>query len=136
MATTTFSQLPVAVALSGGEIIPADQYQGTSPSGALTTVSITVQQIVFLSVALTKGLSPTTLMATNRQIRSALAAAGNLITIDGAMSADITNATTIEWRNGTVIVAGDAVYSFIQTTLGYSASQMAALFATALTYPL
>ena len=135
MATTTFSQLPVAIALSGNEIIPADQYQGVAPSGTLTTVSLTVAQIAFFTIAISKGIPVTTAMCSNRQMREALANAGNLVTIDSATSADITNATTIEWRNGSIIVYGDAVASFIQTTLGYSNAQMAALFASALTYP-
>lgn len=131
MATTTFSQLPVAIAISGSEIIPADQSQG----GTLTTVRLTTAQIAFFTIAIIKGVPITTAMCSNRQMREALAAAGTLVTVDGAMSADITNAATIEWRNGSIIVNGDAVASFIQTTLGYTDPQMAALFASALTYP-
>jgi hypothetical protein len=136
MATTTFSELPVAIHVSGTEIIPADQYQGTPPSGTLTTVSITVNQIVLLTLAVAKGYPSSTSMCTNRQMREALAAGGNLVTIDSATSADINNATTIEWRNGNLIVLGDPVSVLVQTTLGYSNAQMAALFASAQTYPL
>ncbi|PPQ39381.1 hypothetical protein SAMN06265338_103227 [Rhodoblastus acidophilus] len=48
--------------------------------------------------------------------------------IDQGVSADIADPLTIQWRHGATMVAGDALYAFIQSTLGLSSSQMGAAF--------
>ena len=52
----------------------------------------------------------------------------SLYVVDFAMSADIADAVTIQWRRGAFMRAGDALYSFIQTTLGITSVQMGAAF--------
>ena len=74
--------------------------------------------------ALTGGAS----IATLRQVQSWLAANSDLYAIDNAIPADIANPVTIQWRRGQVMDAGDGLYTFIQTTLGYSSATMAAAF--------
>ena len=128
MATIQIPNLPMAVAINGSEQLEAVQ-NGVS-------VRITTGQIALFAVTLFLGQQSTSASCSNRQMREALNAAGALVTIDGAVSADITNNVTIEWRNGSIIVNGDAVASFIQTTLGYTNMQMLALFASAITFPL
>lgn len=127
MATVQIPNLPMAIAINGSEQLECVQ-NGVS-------VRITTGQIALFAAALFIAKQSGSAVCSNRQMRSALNAAGQLVTIDGAVSADITNTVTIEWRNGSVIVNGDAVASFIQTTLGYTNVQMLALFASALTFP-
>ena len=65
------------------------------------------------------------------QVKRALIYNGVLQTVSDAVPADVTNAVNMEWYNGLSVKSGDALYSFIQSTLGYSASQMSALMSYA-----
>jgi len=48
--------------------------------------------------------------------------------IDQAVSGDIADPLTIQWRRGATMAVGDALYTLIQTTLGLSLPQMGAAF--------
>jgi hypothetical protein len=70
--------------------------------------------------------SPTVTM---KQLRLWLAANGApayIYTVDQAVSADIASTINIYWLHGNTMVTGDPLYVFIQTTLGFTSTQMAA----------
>lgn len=125
MPNVTIPSLPPAISLNGTELLEIVQ-NGTS-------MKCTVAQIVFLALSYSNSANT---VCSNRQMRSALAAIGQEVTIDNVIPADINDARTIQWRNGNIVVLNDALSNLIQTTLGYTAVQMAALFASALTFPL
>lgn len=127
MANVTIPDLPPTISIAGNEPMECVQ-SGVSKQ-------VTTGQIALLALSLIKGGTSTGIICSNRQMRSALSAGGNLVTVDNAAPADINNAITIEWRNGNLIVYQDSVSNFIQSTLSYSSAQMLALFAQALTYP-
>lgn len=125
MANATIPSLPAAVALSGNEQLEIVQ-GGTS-------MRCTVAQIVYISLS-SGNISVT--VCSNRQFRSALSALGLEVTVDNAVPADINDAVTNQWQNGSVVVQNDALWTFTATTIGYNSTQMLALFASALTYPM
>lgn len=70
---------------------------------------------------------------TTKQLRLWAASAGAplyIYQIDNACPSDIANAVNIQWEHGNTMVSGDALYQFIQTTLGFNAAQMAAAMTT------
>ena len=71
--------------------------------------------------------------ATIAQVRQWAAANGSplyIYTIDNAMPADIAQTTNIIWNHGSTMKQGDALYAFIQSTLGFSSAQMLAALTT------
>ena len=52
-----------------------------------------------------------------------------MYTLDQACPADIANAVNIQWRHGGTMIQGDALYRFIQATLGFNDAQMLLAFA-------
>lgn len=70
------------------------------------------------------------------QIKQALAAVSSatLYSVNNAVSADVASIANIIWTSGRTDL-NDALYTLIQTTLGYTNNQMAALYAAALTFP-
>jgi hypothetical protein len=133
MAVVQIPNLPPAIALTGGEQLEAVQ--------AGVSVRITTTQIAFFAQNLPANVAPSGLFCTNRQWRSALAAVASpspnaLVEVDNNVPADISNAINIQWNHGEWVVSGDALYTFTQTVLGYSASQIAVIMADALVYPL
>jgi len=56
------------------------------------------------------------------QVKAWLAANGTplyIYTVYNALAADIASTANIEWSNGTTMVRGDPLDSFIETTLGF-----------------
>lgn len=75
---------------------------------------------------------------TQKQMRGWLAANGSplyIYTVDAACPADIADTVNIEWLHGDSMVLGDTLYVFIQSTLGFTADDMAAAFAAMQAYP-
>lgn len=70
-----------------------------------------------------------------RQLKTQLSVNGQLNTIENAMSADVTNLVTIQWRNGALCSPVDALYLFIQSTLALSTEQMLILMNAASNQP-
>jgi len=68
---------------------------------------------------------------TRKQLRTWAAANGAplyIYTLDAAVPADIADAVNIGWNHGTGMIAGDALYTFIQATLGFSGAAMTAAY--------
>ena len=66
---------------------------------------------------------------TLKQVRAWAASNGAplyIYTLDNACSADIASLVNIQWNHGNTMVQGDALYNFIQATLGFTPSQMLA----------
>jgi len=72
---------------------------------------------------------------TAKQLRKALQQQGTLVQVSSQIPGDVTNDATIIWQTGGTMVTNDPLYSFIQTTLGYTPGQMAALMLAAQGYP-
>jgi hypothetical protein len=70
---------------------------------------------------------------TRRQFFSALAASNLMQTVESGIPGNANNAVYIEWMAGLTITPNDALAQNVQSTLGYSPAQMAALFALAAT---
>lgn len=65
---------------------------------------------------------------TNRQMRSALSSQAQLSTVVNGISADVSDATNIQWNSGAPVTPGDTLATSIQSITGYNAGQMTALF--------
>lgn len=77
------------------------------------------------------GVSPSPFV-TMKQLRLWAAANGAplyIYTIDNAVPADIASTVNIQWNHANTMVYGDALYSFIQSTLGFTSAQMLAALA-------
>ena len=123
MAQIQIPNLPAAIAVTGVELIEIVQ-AGVSSRASLS-------QIAMLA-------APTAGSASQKQIRAWAAATGfppYIYTIDNACPADIANTINIEWLHGNTMAVGDALYLFIQATLGFTSSQMLAAYTAMLTYP-
>jgi hypothetical protein len=72
-----------------------------------------------------------------KQMRQALVNVSSavLYSVANVIPADIADPINIEWTGGGLVIPGDPLAMLIQTTLGYSNSQMNALFAAARTLP-
>lgn len=77
------------------------------------------------------GGSSVTGTVTLRQFKLALAAINQMETITASIPADVNNAINIEWTSSSSVIPGDSLANSVQTTLGYTNSQMASLFASA-----
>ena len=87
------------------------------------------------------GSGPTDVRMTMDMVRPGVSAFGlrlalgaNLQAVAGAISADITDPVTIRWQAAARVVAGDPLHAFIQSTLGWSDSQMTTLMTAAAAY--
>lgn len=87
------------------------------------TSAINAAQLAALVAPIASNLAS---YVTLRQVLSWAAANGVLYQIDNAVPADIANAVTIQWRRGLQMQVGDALYSFIEATLGWTSAQMTA----------
>jgi hypothetical protein len=69
------------------------------------------------------------------QMRKALVSTGGgaIYKVQNGISADIADSINIQWAVGNVVDPGDALARSIQTSLGYTDSQMISLFALART---
>jgi len=70
------------------------------------------------------------------QMKKALVAISpaTLYSINNVVVADIASTVNIIWTSGRTDL-GDALYTLIQSTLGYTTNQMIALYASAATFP-
>lgn len=74
--------------------------------------------------------------ATVRQLAAALAAQSELIALLEALPSDLTNTYSIAWNHGNYMTPLDPfITGFLQPTLGYSGSQITALFTLAYSFP-
>jgi hypothetical protein len=124
MAVVQIPNLPGTIALSGAELIEVVQ------NGVSQRCSIS--QIAALVSSFTVGA------VTQKQIRGWLANNGvpaYIYTVDAECPADIADAVNIQWLHGNTMVQGDPLYVFIETTLGFTAFQMATAFQGMGTYP-
>ena len=72
-------------------------------------------------------------LVTVGQFKRALNFNSLIQTVSDAIPADVTNVVNMQWYNGISIYKADPLYSFVQTLLGYTDSQMAALMSYAAT---
>jgi hypothetical protein len=85
-------------------------------------------RIAYVISVIAPSTGPFVLGVTVAQAMAWAAANGVLYTLDNAVPADIANAVTMRWRRGLFLSPGDALYTFVQTTLGYTAGQMTTAF--------
>jgi hypothetical protein len=125
MANVQIPMLPRAIVLNGNEPIEAVQ--------AGQSVQINPLLIAKYIATLSPGIFGN---ATGWQLQMALVNQGQYYNIQSAIPSDPTNFVTIEWTTGAPIAPGSQLYTFIQSTLGYSTAQMTALITLAQTFPL
>jgi hypothetical protein len=106
------------------ELIPGAAAAVQAANGAATKAATALNAIG----------APSSDMCTLRQAQtwlstSTLSGGSDLYAIDNAISADIANALTIQWRRGALMQSGDGLYAFIAATLGLNAAQMKTAFA-------
>jgi hypothetical protein len=121
MSTVQIPNLPAAIALSGAELIEIVQ------NGVSMKASVSLIPYVSATGAVTQ-----------KQVREWLANNGvppYIYAVDVACPADIANTVNIQWLHGNLMFPGDPLYVFIQTTLGFTAFQMATAFQGMGTYP-
>jgi hypothetical protein len=132
MAVETISQLPQIFALGGNELFIISQPQ--TPPTAVPWVSYAVSISTIKSFI--QGTGAVVGTCTMRQLKAALAAQSVMVQVYDALPSDITNQYNIAWASGATMTLTDPFTTgFLQPTLGYSAGQMTALFALALTFP-
>lgn len=118
---TTLDQLPPALALNGNELFWIYQ-QGPNEAVPWVGLRCTANQIAAL---IQNSQSRTTM----RQLLSVLALQGLLFEVFEALPSDITNTYNIAWNHASSISIGDIfVTGFLQPVLGYTNTQMQALF--------
>ena len=133
MAATTLDQLPVALALNGGELVWLYQ-QGPTEATPWIGVRGTTAQIAALITTTLK--LPNAGYVSMRQLVAALASENLLLGVTQALPGDETNAFNIAWTHAYLMSAGDPfVVGFLQPTLGYTGAQITTLFAYAATFP-
>jgi len=78
------------------------------------------------------GIAPTPgTLVTQKQFRTWLAANGAplyIYTVDQAVPSDIASPINIQWNHSNTMIQGDALYNFIQSTLGFTNGQMLLAF--------
>ena len=67
------------------------------------------------------------------QFKKALNNKGLMVTVDDAISANVTSDINVQWRNGLTFQSGDTLYTFVKSTLGYTDAQMTTLLQYAAT---
>jgi len=132
MSGVTLDQLPPAIALTGAELVWVYQ-AGPNP---LVTPWIgyrcTTSQIANLLTTASGGSSTCSM----RQLFAAMASQSVMVTAFEQLPADITNTYSIAWNSAyRMSIADPFITGFLQSALGYTGAQMAALFALALTFP-
>lgn len=124
MSTLQIPNLPGTAALSGVELIEIVQ-NGVSQKCSISQIAALI--------------SFTTGAVTQKQLRGWLANNGipaYIYTVDAVCPADIANAVNIQWLHGNTMVQGDPLYVFIETTLGFTPTQMATAYQAMELYPL
>ena len=72
---------------------------------------------------------------TRRQFFAAIANLGMMNQVVQNISADTNNSTYLEFVSAMFVTPNDVLAASVQTTLGYTAAQMDALFVSAASYP-
>jgi hypothetical protein len=131
MADTVFSELPVAVALSGAEIVPLSVPTGLSQA-PYTSERTTVGSI-WAQFGGTGGMGACSL----RQWLEVVAAIGTgaAQALFDAIPADVGSSLWIQYNRGSRVVVGDILYLETQIVFAYSSAQMLALMAAAQALP-
>lgn len=133
MAATTLDQLPPALALNGGELVWLYQQGPTLATPWIGVRCTTAQVAAFTKAALSL---PGSGYVSMRQLIAALASQGNLVSVVGALTSDITNPYNIAYNHAYIVSQSDPfITGFLQPTLSLSGAQVATLFALALTFP-
>lgn len=100
---------------------------GANPNGSELIEAVQNGVSVQLTLAQVQGDN----FITSFQFKSALANAGVLFTVFEALPGNITNSVNISYTSSPFIPFGGILANFVQSTLGWSTSQMIALFAAA-----
>jgi|SRR6185437_3207801 len=133
MAGTTLDELPVALALNGGELVWLYQQGPTEATPWIGVRSTTSQIATFINYTLNL---PSSGYISMRQLVAALADQGVLVSVTEALTSDITNSYNIAWTHGYITSLSDPfITGFLQPTLGYSTPQMQNLFNLARNFP-
>lgn len=128
MSGVTLDQLPPAVYLSGNEFVWL--YQSANGAAPFVGVRCTTGQIANLLSGGGVG------SCSMRQLFAAMAAAGVMVTAFEALPSDINDSSNIAWWHAYRMTLSDVfITGFLQSAIGYNATQMAALFAAALLFP-
>ena len=129
MAVTTYSEMPQLIVLGGGELVCLSQ-PGTTPTPWITG-TITLSELASFIISGGFATAPTM-----RQLFAAMAADNVMVIAFEQLPSDITSSYNIAWNSAFRMPITDPfVTGFLQPALGYSPSQMTALFAQALTFP-
>lgn len=132
MAITTYTELPTTLVLNGNEILAGYVPNGLQPPlNPYTTQQFTTQQVANLAMA---GANANTV--TMRQLLAALANQNLLYVAFQALPSDPANSYNIAWWHATRMSLADPfITGYLEPTIGYNSTQMAALFILALTFP-
>ena len=129
MAGTTLDQLTPAISLNGSELVWIYQ-QGPNESTPWIGLRCTTFQIADLI----NGSNAQS--CSMRQLLAAMANNGVLVTAYEALPADLNNSYNIAWNHAYRMAITDPfITGFLEPAIGYNATQMAALFALAQTFP-
>ena len=130
MAAVTLDQLPPAIFLSGNELIWLYQ---VGPTDATPWIGVNCTVGDLAGYIQNGGFSS---QPTMRQLLAAMASQNTLVGVAQAVPSDITNSYNIAWNHAFRMSLSDPfITGFLEPTLGYSQSQMQALFTLALTFP-
>jgi len=103
---------------------PIKSFSQVPPEAIVDAFNSLIVDINAADASLGMSQSP---FVTMKQLRLWAASNGSpsyIYTIDNAVSADIANVVNIQWNHGNTMVYSDALYVFIQSTLGFTSGQM------------
>ena len=136
-AYTPFSQMPIATAINGTEILCASLPQPFSIPPFLTETLTVAQLAAYIALLINGGHIVPIGYVSMRQLKAALAFQNELVPLFDNLPGDMNNEYNITWWSGSIINATDIfITGFLQPTLGYSNAQVVTLLALAQTYPL
>ena len=103
---------------------PIKSFSQVPPEAIVDAFNSLIVDINAADASLGMSQSP---FVTMKQLRLWAAANGTplyIYTIDNAVPADIASTVNIQWNHGNTMVYSDALYTFIQSTLGFTSNQM------------
>lgn len=130
MAGVTLDKLPPALGLNGQELFWIYQ-QGPTEATPWIGLRLSLWQ-------LSQWVANPQVMfgCTMRQLAAALASQSLLVPVLESLPGDVNDQYNIAWAHATTMTISDPFSAgFLQPTLGYSYSEMQALYADALTFP-
>lgn len=129
MAVETFSQMQIALALAGNELVCISVPTGEPVP--FVTRTTTTQQIA----AIFNGVGVVT--PSMRQLKAALNAQGLLLSVNNTVPADLTNADYIAWFSAFRMAITDPFVTgfLMQPPLNFTQDEINVLFALALEFP-